>query len=391
MTEERKDETTKVSVLISLMTSRQEKNSPNESSVKIVLLLKYIFLGVHVEDKNIELEKIVVSYSNLNKWISALHDLEIDRSQEERIYNSPAITVNDECRIQITSSPTFQKVDSKTIIEDNIRFTIESLGDKSFSHYLRIEGKLRDFLNFVITKGAVIVQSFEGFVKQESELRSFTVLFRTYITERMHKIDVKSPSLFHYSDVSADLKPILDNWFRLYSQNKVIMDLFFGVVYNTQSFPSNNFIMLFTAIEAYHQAAMDDCSKRKKEKVFFGDILLKKVEEYGFLKEERERLEQLINLFGKQLSSKERLEEIYDQFADILPSLAYKIETRNKFIRKIVDIRNDLSHGNVHPDSLNKDNELIWQYRNLQLMLQLCILSQIGFTNEKIRKIYLLV
>jgi hypothetical protein len=148
--------------------------------------------------------------------------------------------------------------------------------------------------------------------------------------------------------------------------------------------------MLFTAIEAYHQAAMDDCSKRKKEKVFFGDILLKKVEEYGFLKEERERLEQLINLFGKQLSSRERLEEIYDQFADILPSLAYKIETRNKFIRKIVDIRNDLSHGNVHTESLNKDNELIWQYRNLQLMLQLCILSQIGFNNEKIRKIYLL-
>jgi hypothetical protein len=81
----------------------------------------------------------------------------------------------------------------------------------------------------------------------------------------MHKIDVKSPSLFHYSDVTADLKPIMDNWFRLYSQNKVIMDLFFGVVYNTQSFPSNNFIMLFTAIEAYHQAVLDDSSKRKKE------------------------------------------------------------------------------------------------------------------------------
>jgi hypothetical protein len=171
LTEEGKDETTKVSVLISLMTSHQEKNSPNENSIKIVLLLKYIFLGVHV-DKNIELEKIVVSYSNLNKWISVLHDLEVDRSQEERIYNSPAITVNDECRIQITSSPTFQKVDSKTIIEDNIRIKIKSLGDKSFSHYLGLEGKFRDFLNFVITKGAVIVQSFEGFVKQESEITS---------------------------------------------------------------------------------------------------------------------------------------------------------------------------------------------------------------------------
>jgi hypothetical protein len=114
------------------------------------------------------------------------------------------------------------------------------------------------------------------------------------------------------------------------------------------------------------------------------------VKEYGFLKEERERLEKLITLFGKQLSSKERLEEIYDQFGDILPSLSTKIETRNKFIRKIVDIRNDLSHGNVHPDTLNEGNELFWQYKNLQLILQLCILTKLGFDNEKIKQIYYL-
>lgn len=114
---EAKDETTKVSVLIRFMTNHQENNGLSGSSVKIVLLLKYIFLGVHVEDKNIELKKIVVSYSNLNKWISALHDLEVDSSQEERIYKSPVITVNDECRIQITSSPTVRKEGSKTILQ----------------------------------------------------------------------------------------------------------------------------------------------------------------------------------------------------------------------------------------------------------------------------------
>ena len=51
--------------------------------------------------------------------------------------------------------------------------------------------------------------------------------------------------------------------------------------------------MLYTTIEAYHQANMDDCSIRKKEKEFFGNIMIKKVEEYGFLKEERERLNNL--------------------------------------------------------------------------------------------------
>ena len=87
---------------------------------------------------------------------------------------------------------------------------------------------------------------------------------------------------------------------------------------------------------------------------------------------------------------KNGLEEIYDQYADILPSLSSKIGTKNNFIRRIVDIRNDLSHGNVHPDSLDKDNDLFWQFKNLQLILQLCILSRLGFDNEKIKQIYYL-
>lgn len=204
----------------------------------------------------------------------------------------------------------------------------------------------------------------------------------------MHKPVSKLQPLFRYSEIAHSLEFYLNNWFRLYKEYKVIMDLFFGVIYNAKSYLSSSFLMLFTAVEAYHHTVMDPCSRRKKEKVFFSDKILKKVEEYSFSKEESERLGQLIKTFGKELSSKERLEEIYDQFDDILPSLSSRIETRNKFIRKIVDIRNDLSHGNVHPDSLNQNNELFWQFRNLQLILQLCLLSQLGFDNEKIKQIY---
>jgi hypothetical protein len=204
----------------------------------------------------------------------------------------------------------------------------------------------------------------------------------------MQKLEIKSRFLFLYSEVASKLELYLNNWFRLYTRNKVIMDLFFGVIYNSKSYLSNNFLMLFTAIEAYHLAFMDDYSKRKKEKELFGDSMIKKVEEYGFLKEEREKLKELINNFGKQLSSKERLEEIYDQFIDILPSLSSKIGARNKFIRKIIGYRNALSHGNVHSADLHNDNDLFWQYKNLQMMLQLCLLSKIGFDNEKIKEIY---
>lgn len=74
------------------MTSSQETLS--ENSMKIVLRLKYIFLGVHVDD--IKFEKIAISYSNLGHWISAIHDLNPERINERTIYNSPITTVYDD-------------------------------------------------------------------------------------------------------------------------------------------------------------------------------------------------------------------------------------------------------------------------------------------------------
>ena len=142
LTEEEKDEgkqSTKVSVWIGLVAYRQQRTTTSENSIKIMLMLKYILLGVHVEDKHIKFEKIAISYSNLDHWISAIHDLIPERLPDRTIYNSPIITVDDECRIQITSSPTFHRGDTKTITEDNIQFMIESLGDKSFDmQYLHI-------------------------------------------------------------------------------------------------------------------------------------------------------------------------------------------------------------------------------------------------------------
>jgi hypothetical protein len=275
---------------------------------------------------------------------------------------------------------------AKTVREDNIQFIIESIGDKSFENYLGLKDKMLDFLNFTITKG-VVIRSFKGFIDQGPVSIPTKILFHTYITEEMNKPVPKLQPLFRYSLLAHNPEFYLNNWFRLYKEIKVIMDLFFGVMYNTKSYLSSDFLMVFTAIEAYHHAVMDPSSRRKEKKVIVGDIILKKVEEYSFSNDEREKLRQLIKIFGKELSSKERLEEIYDQFDDILPSLS-KIETRNKFIRKIVDIRNALSHGNVHPDSINQNNELFLQSRNLQIILQLCILSQLGFGNENIKQIY---
>jgi hypothetical protein len=64
------------------------------------------------------------------------------------------------------------------------------LGDKSLYNYLELEGKIHDFLNFIITKG-VLIQSFEGLIGQGPGVVPLKILSHTYITEIMHKPEIK--------------------------------------------------------------------------------------------------------------------------------------------------------------------------------------------------------
>lgn len=233
------------------------------------------------------------------------------------------------------------------VTENNINFTIQSLGENSLESYLSLENRLLDFLNFIITKG-VVLQSFEGIFNEGGHFVPITVLFRSILREKMNKITIKSPFLFDYGEVSDKINAVLDKWFRLYEEVPEILHLYFGVMYNIESYLSNNFLMLFTALEVY----------------------------YRVFSENNEN----------ELPAKRQIEEIYENFKDVLPILSTKIENKTQFVNKIVSYRNNLVHGKVKYDKI----DLFWQYKNLQLLLQLCILTGLGFNLQEIRRIYLL-
>ena len=262
------NKTLNVSVIISLMTRYQEKIDSEGSNVTVNLKPRFVFLGIHIEDPNhIEFDKVFLNFSNIDHWISPIHDL-IPEPSNGRAYHSPWISIHQECRIQVTSLTKTYKEGSKRVRENNIQFTVESLGDRSLDNYLNLEGKVRDFLNFVINKG-VVLQSFQGLYRKGSNSTPFTLLFHSSITEKMHKVTIKSPYLLSYVDVSHQFEDILKRWFKLYAENKIIMDLYFGVIYNTQSYLLNSFLMIFTALEASCCFSGKTQRKEKRKGIFW--------------------------------------------------------------------------------------------------------------------------
>lgn len=127
---------------------------------------------------------------------------------------------------------------------------------------------------------------------------------------------------------------------------------------------------------------------RKKQKFLIYNKFVQKIGEFNLKDDDRERLKQLLSSL-KGLTSKERIEEIYDQFGDILSHLSTKIGDKHQFIEKIVKFRNRFVHGNVQFRELDNE-DLFWHFKNLQLILQLCILSKLDFSIEQIRELYYL-
>lgn len=54
-----------------------------------------------------------------------------------------------------------------------------------------------------------------------------------------------------------------------------------------------------------------------------------------------------------------------------------------------VKTRNKLTHGNIDYDKINVD-KILWNTKDLLLILQLSILSQLGFTDADLKEIYLI-
>ena len=78
------------------------------------------------------------------------------------------------------------------------------------------------------------------------------------------------------------LDRILNNWFNFYSLAPVVLDLYTGVMYNNKSFISNSFLMLFTAVEAYHRMFLESNSPKKVQNLSHKKYLIEIIHKADF-------------------------------------------------------------------------------------------------------------
>jgi hypothetical protein len=160
-------------------------------------------------------------------------------------------------------------------------------------------------------------------------------------------------------------------------------------MYNTDLYLSNQFLMLAEATAIYVNTIISNNPSNDLQKKIsrINTICNKLNDDYSILNnEDRKWITELLQ-GKKSLSFKEKLNNIYETYLDLLPYLSSVIGPKDEFSSKVTEYRNRLTHGNINYDDLD-NNYLFRKCKDLQLILQLCILSELGFTIGEIKSIF---
>lgn len=364
------------------------------------LYANVVFLGVHFQKaEEIKFKNLSIHYLHLDEWVN-ISGFDIKHLKEEKEviikYKLPEpfkVDISDELKISINiraAVPLPSFVQKEATIKQKTEIKVETSEDKPFEDYRKIMYHIQNFLTLGITK-LVHPLAIKGITEVNKEMINDKTRYPPVeIFYRLSDI-LKAPKtlppldmLFTFKDISGRFESFLRNWFEKMDLLEPIYDLYFGTLYNPRMYPEHRFLSLIQAIESFHQRIYggEYLSDENYKKVY--DTLVNAIPN-GVKTDFKEGLENKLK-YGNEFSLRKRLKEILDKYQEILNVF---IENKNTFIEKVVDTRNYQTH---HDEDLKERSasgkELYHLTQKLKILLEICLLTELGFSSEEIKGLY---
>lgn len=335
---------------------------------------------------------IYVTYrgAGFHKWIKHVSSKGVFRSSNiEKDYieytkgNPVKVRMKDSCFITILYRPKVLPA-SMEVREASIKevpcIEIESLKGKSLDEYFKLNLVILDFLNFIIPE-EVHVESLHGITENGKEEE----IPYPYAISKMFKPTVRTgAAIFPYNEVQRNSIQILsekylNKWFEL--SKTPLINLYCAVMYNPDMYMEYLFLGLAQAIESYHMNFFETKSAARVK-------LEKEINEVrNILPDKAEYLDQVFKDCYRRPYI-ERVREVYQEYSALADQFL-RLKGAEEFSRKVKDTRHYLTHW--VPELEKKaahGSELVFLTKDLQFLLQLCIMTQLGFTNCDFTNIY---
>ncbi len=373
----------KITVTVTSFKNQRDSLGPDAGQTSCELYVQFVFLGFHFNSQyEIKFQEVLVRYSELDKWIGLYHESELPIRAE----------IKGICTIEIVGAHSIPggSNDVRKIGIYKELYVKFRANNKSLSNYIEVKSVFHDFLNFIITN-PVTIDSIQARPDKIDSEALVTILYRSTRSDKMSKPRVLSNYLLYYEKVKEDFPRIMQDWFSMENKFRIVQELYFGEMYNTELYLNLNFLMLVQALEEYHRISKGDITDQHdlyqeiyKKVLPFLESLPNSTNDVS--SEEIVELKKLIKR-GMQPNMRTRVEELYDKFSDILPYLSIMIGNKKCFALKVTQYRNAFSHGSLGSEKTEM-SDLFWLYKDIQLLLQLCLLSELHFSNDSIKEIY---
>jgi len=184
-----------------------------------------------------------------------------------------------------------------------------------------------------------------------------------------------------YRLIEGRIESVARNWIEKSERLGPVYDLFFSTVYSGNTDLEFRLLSLVAALEVYHRRTMrNEEVPREEHEKRLNEILSSVPDQHREWLEERLR-------YSNEPRLRKRIKEIYDSLSGIR-YVAQRIPKRDDFVNKVVTTRNYLAHYNHSlEESALRGGELHSLVANLEFLIRLCLLREVGFADSEIDEI----
>lgn len=344
--------------------------------------------GAHYESKDsIRFQSVSIQLPYIEEWENvACFDIKRNENNNEILIkykksDSVMLYKSKEFRLEIIHHQKnlwFSEVQKEVHLKQSSFFEITCLADKSFGNYSRILFNLIKLFSFIAMKPLLPIE-----VRAIDENSSFTFpiwIYYPIISSIDFKPIFRLSLLFTLDDIKEISQQVFENWFRKGDLLKPVFNLYFCTFYDSEMYLEHRFLCLVQALESYHRRTKkntDLLQELHKERIA---VILNSVpsEHKNWL---REKLR-----YSNEPSLRKRLNEIIDEYSLIIGKI---IENKDRFIQKIVNTRNYYTHYDKGlKDKAAKGIELLILSRKIRILIELCILSELGFDKSFLERVF---
>ncbi len=318
-----------------------------------------VFHGAHFKSKDdIKLNTLYVRYLYLDEWVNVDGfdidyknlDTDMEISVEYKRPDPIKVFESDDYKISIVFSvngPTLSFVQTEASIKQQAYIKIEFPKDRPFSECDAISYHIRNLLN-LSTRQPVYAIETTGKTRANKQKRNgkpfypeVNVFGRPIGNLSKPKALLPPFMLFSYHDIVNRVQEVFSKWLFSAESIKPVHDLYFGSLYNPGVYMEQRFLNLAQAIEAYHR----------------------------------------LTTGGKDNLSK-RLEDILKKPSVILSGQIMDIP---ELIKTVVISRHYYTHyDRKKREKAAKGQELYQLVQKLSLVLDICLLGELGFNAQQI-------